>query len=505
MFKKLASSTISQILSKIVTSFLSLFLIATLTKFLPIEMYWAYNKIYNYLWFFAYFADLWLYTFAIREISQNKNIQEKIVWNIMTLRLFLWIFILLIAVLLWLFLPWYDTPLMIVSIWIVSLFTLFSLFNSTILSLMQANMKMEFTLFSSVFWKVLNLFFIFYIIYFLFPHLSQNNYEISFIFILISWFLGILATFFLNFFYALKISKIRFLFDFNFIKYIFIKSLPYWIALFLSIVYFKIDIVILSLIESPNLSNVSIALYSLPMKIVEVLMVFGLYFLNSLLPILSGYFKRKDDKKFIFTFKNSFYFMISFSSLLVVLWMVFQTHIVKILATDEYLNPTNHIYNSLDVFYIVWFVLIFYFISSLYSYVFLSIKKEKIILYTNIIITILNIILNIILIQKYSFIWAWIATLISQIFLFLFLFIYLKKEKYFFFDLIYFLKVFFIGLVYYFLFSFILLNFSFWVYFDLIFYGFIFFVLYLVTFYLINKNLFFFNNSTNGINQYTSS
>jgi hypothetical protein len=43
--------------------------------------------------------------------------------------------------------------------------------------------------------------------------------------------------------------------------------------LFLSVVYFKVDVVLLSLFEEKSISNTSIALYSLPMKIVEVLMV----------------------------------------------------------------------------------------------------------------------------------------------------------------------------------------------------------------------------------------
>jgi hypothetical protein len=39
------------------------------------------------------------------------------------------------------------------------------------------------------------------------------------------------------------------------------------------VVYFKIDIIFLSLLEPPREADISIALYSLPMKIIEVLMV----------------------------------------------------------------------------------------------------------------------------------------------------------------------------------------------------------------------------------------
>jgi len=38
-------------------------------------------------------------------------------------------------------------------------------------------------------------------------------------------------------------------------------------------VYFKVDVIILSVLEPISKSDLSIALYSLPMKIVEVVMV----------------------------------------------------------------------------------------------------------------------------------------------------------------------------------------------------------------------------------------
>jgi O-antigen/teichoic acid export membrane protein len=79
----------------------------------------------------------------------------------------------------------------------------------------------------------------------------------------------------MNYLYAKKICIIKFLYDWNYIKNIFKLSLPYGIALFLSVVYFKIDVILISLLESPEKADISIALYGLPMKIVEVLMVLG--------------------------------------------------------------------------------------------------------------------------------------------------------------------------------------------------------------------------------------
>ena len=89
MLQKIATNTLSQVLSKIATAFISIFLIGILTKYLSLEMYGIYNKVYNYLGIFAFLADLGLYTITIREITENKKDTVKIVGNVLSLRFIL--------------------------------------------------------------------------------------------------------------------------------------------------------------------------------------------------------------------------------------------------------------------------------------------------------------------------------------------------------------------------------------------------------------------------------
>lgn len=57
-------------------------------------------------------------------------------------------------------------------------------------------------------------------------------------------------------------------------------------ALFLGAIFFKIDVILLSIMEKHDPDTI-IALYSLPMKIIEVGMMYGTIFLNSFLPVLT--------------------------------------------------------------------------------------------------------------------------------------------------------------------------------------------------------------------------
>jgi len=56
-------------------------------------------------------------------------------------------------------------------------------------------------------------------------------------------------------------------------------------------------VILLSLLEDPAIADTSIALYALPMKIVEVGMMYGTIFLNSLLPVLTTAIEKKDTSK----------------------------------------------------------------------------------------------------------------------------------------------------------------------------------------------------------------
>ena len=480
MFKKIASNTIAQVLSKIMTAIISIFLLSILTNYLSVELFWIYSKVYNYLGIFAFLADLGLYTLMIREISKWDEKSEKIVWNVLTLRILLWIIIIFLALGIAYFLPWYNSNIELMAIWIIWFFTLISLINSTFLAYMQSQLKMEFSLFSVVLWKLVNLWIILLIIFVFFTKESialdyqwYNFFpnEASLLFILWAGLVWITVNTVLNYFYASRSCDIEMRFDLDYIKYIFKISLPYWIALFLSVVYFKVDIIIISLLEWDN-ADISIALYSLPMKIVEVLMVIWGFYLNSILPKLTQLFENKKSKKelqnlLILSFKILF----SFGILVFTFWAIFREHVIEIIANKDYLNPTNHLFSSSDVFLVVLGVLVFNAISLLFIYIFIWAKKQSILLKINIFITLFNIIWNIILIPKYSFIWAWIITLISQVLLFALSYYYSRKIIKFSFPKIFIAKNILLSAVSFLSLLYIISNYSLWLYLDIFIYG----------------------------------
>lgn len=78
--------------------------------------------------------------------------------------------------------------------------------------------------------------------------------------------------------------------DIVLMKALFIKTLPFGLALFLNAIFFKVDILLLTLLLPEQSAHIAVALYSVPMKIIEVAMMLAALFLNSLLPTLTGAF-----------------------------------------------------------------------------------------------------------------------------------------------------------------------------------------------------------------------
>lgn len=488
MLKKIASNTFAQILSKVWTAIISIFLISILTNYLTVELYWLYLKIYNYISIFVFLADLGLYTIAIREISANKQDTQKIVWNVLSIRVILAFIIFACAIGLAFFLPWYDSTLALWWITIICFFTLFQLINSSIMTLMQANMKIEFSLFSAIFSKLVNLLSIMFIVYVVFVK-QTTDFDYFEPFLWIIW-TSVLASFVncvLNYLYARRIEKFWFAFDWDYIKHILKISIPYWIALFLSVVYFKIDIILLSLLDPQW--DTSVALYSVPMRIVEVIMVLWWFYLNSVLPSLTQKFKNKDMNDFRQLLQMSFKFLFAGWLLIFFLWVLFRENMIELIANRQYLDTWDS-YNSADAFLVVFAVVLFHFISLVFIYTLIASHNQSKLLKINIVVTLFNIIWNIILIPQYWFMWAGCITLLSQIILMSLWYYYSRQVVDFIFPWKDMVKNISAGLLIFSLWLFLTQHFSLWIILDLLIYWGILFFLYVIFFYFNYRQLF---------------
>lgn len=91
--------------------------------------------------------------------------------------------------------------------------------------------------------------------------------------------------------------------------------------------------------------------------------------------------------------------------------------VIALLASREYIEHTKYVYTSLDAMQIVVFIFLFFFLSSLFTYLLIANSEQKKLLRINAIITVANLVGNLIFIPLYSFVGSAWVTLICQIIL----------------------------------------------------------------------------------------
>ncbi len=427
--KKIYTNTLAQIAGKIMTALISIFMIKILTNYLDVAGYGMYSKIYNYLSIFAVIADLGLYTITVRELSKhewNSAEQEKISANVLSLRTVSWICIIALSLSLAPFLSGYDSPMAMIGIGIASLFTLLGLMNSSLMSYLQATLRAEYSFVTNTSWKLLTFWMIILFASVLYPLHGGTSELMRYTLVMIAGLAGNILMLMLTYFYTKKFIRVRFEWDTSYIKKILRESLPYWVALFLGAVFFKVDTILLSVLESPEIADIAVALYALPMKLVEVGMMYGMIFLTSTLPIMTRQSHEKDVDGMQKTISQAFEVLFAFWLALSLFLSSFPKQILLLLSWEKYIETTVLGYSSPEALSIVAWIFLFYFLSSLLSFILIARGEQTKIIIINLIVALLNFVWNLIFIPDYTFIGASYVTLVSQILL-IFLSIYMLR------------------------------------------------------------------------------
>lgn len=428
--KKIYTNTIAQIAGKIITALISILLIKVLTGYLDVAGYGLYSKIYNYLSIFAVIADLGLYTITVRELTRyadDVKMIAKISGNILSLRTLSGILIIFLSLSIAPFLTGYNSTMALIGIAIVSLFTLAGLINSSLMSYLQATLHTEFSLVANTCGKMLTFGMILMFSVLLFPRSITPDTTV-FTVVMLAGLAGNIVMTGLTWWYANKWQRVRFAWDSEYIKHILRISLPYWLALFLWVIFFKVDIILLSILEPADIADTSIALYALPMKIVEVGMMYGTIFLNSLLPVLTTAIEKKDSEKVAKLTRHAFMLLFAGGIAASGFLALFAPWVIALISTPEFITQTVMGYGSVDALRIVGWIFLVYFVSSLYTYILIARWQQQRMMYINAGIAILNIVGNIVFIPMYSFVGSAWVTLVTQILLLILTYIAVKRK-----------------------------------------------------------------------------
>jgi len=397
--RKILGSTLSQLIGKFLVGLLSIIVIKLLTNYLSQEQYGDYNFIYDFLAVFGIMADLGLYTVAVREMSKDESSIPVLLGNILTIRTMVAILVMLLAIgggfLLPIISPEHAKDRVPIGIAIASITVLLALLNGTLTSVLQVRYRMAQSAIALVAGKIISIAYIAYIVVIALTRDPQTG----FYHVIGAGIIGNIAMLATTSWYTRRLTEIRYRFDWTLIRGVFIKALPYGLALILSTIYFRLNTILLFNLKGSQ----EVAFYSVGMRLVESLLIISLYFMNSVLPILTKSIESRDNRHGRII-QNAFEFLAIMGFGVVSGGCVLAYPIVAVISEPKYLSRISEgIYGSDIGLQILLFALMFSFINTLFSFILIAVNQQKKLLVINIGAIFINLVINMLIIPKYGF------------------------------------------------------------------------------------------------------
>ena len=390
IFKNTGWMTISQGITSI-CAFLWTILIA---RYLGVSDYGIVSFAISFTTLFSILMDIGISTYTTREISRDKNQLDKFVGNILPLKLILAIVLFFISEGV-LYLKGYDDLTIIVTLIFTIEMIIMSL-NGFFCGVFQSFEELKYQSIGTI----LNSGFL------LIGILLTMYFNLGVIFIAISYTLAYLIYLsYIVIIYLRKFGLPKFSFDLSFLKEIIIKSIPFGLTSFFYTIYFSIDIVMLTSL----VGNYPTGLYKSAYNIITVFTTFFTVYTATIFPVMSKFFVETKDMLRV-SYETSVKYLMIITLPISVGVFLYATPLINLIYSNQYALA------GIPMQILIWTVA-FLFVNGAGSLLLNSINRETNVTRIYIIAAIFNIVLNAILIPKYTYNGAAIATVISEIFI----------------------------------------------------------------------------------------
>ncbi|MCK5604719.1 flippase [Candidatus Pacearchaeota archaeon] len=427
--RKILENTFVQVLGKLITAGLSIVVLKIISGYLGTSGYGDYTTVYQFLAFFGIIADFGIYTITVKEMSRDESRIPVILGNVMGLRTFLAIIAMLLAVLTVFLIPRYSDTLIPLGVLIATLATIITLLNGTISSVLQVHLKMQYATIGLVIGKVASVLYMGWVAYYAFVgDLSTGFYHLLF-----AGVIGNLTMFLITAYYVRRYCKITYKFDFSYWKKIFITSLPFGVALILNTIYFRLDVILMTFLlpHSQTLpepttaclktlcSDTEIGLYGVAMRMLEMLVIIPVYFMNSVLPVMTRYIEEQ-SQKIRQLMQYSFDFLVATGLPILIGGYILSRPIIHFISDPEFLSGTVFEFGSDVAVRLLMFAMLFSFLNALFGFTLVVLNKQVRLMWINAGAVLFNLIGNFLVIPVWGFRGAAVTSVISEVIILIF-------------------------------------------------------------------------------------
>lgn len=389
--RKIAYNTLISAGARIIGLALSLVTLGFLTRYLGSSGFGQYSTVLAFLYIFVVLADFGLYSICVREISRPQADEKKIVSNAFTIRLVLGLSFFVLAPLVGLLFPYnLDIKMGI----LIGAFGFWMMSNHQVLmGVFQKYLKMGRAALAELAGRLVHLGLVVFFV----------QQQLGFLYLIGALVGGAVVNFVLVFLLTQKYVTIRLDFDFVFWKKLLKESLPLGMASILTMIYFKLDTVMLSLFKP----QADVGIYSLAYRILESLIFFSAMFVGLIMPLMSRY-AVLDKAKFKKITQKTLDILLIFVVPLVIVTFFLSDKIIVLISGQQFILSAG----VLNILIIATGVI---YLAVLFSNMIISIKQQKILVYLYGLGALINVVANLIFIPKYSYYGAAATTLFTEI------------------------------------------------------------------------------------------
>lgn len=410
---KVASNTIYQVIGKAISMSITMLAVIIITRVYGREGYGAFSLMQSWPALFFMIVDFGVNAIAARELSKDFSKAEKYIGNILLMRIVFSLLIVLLLNIALTFFPYSQDLKVGIRLGLLLLLTqaLFSTSNIVF----QARLRYDSSVISYSIGYLVILAFVL-----IFSYLNLDIMWVNF-----GYVIGGIVTFVFTLKFLNKMGVYpRLSYDKDLWKYLFSSALPLGIMFILSQISFKEDAIMLSALRLPSsygLNNTeSVAVYALPYKVFEVLLVVPTFFMNSVYPILVRHMESSKEK-LKDTFFKSLWFLVGSGLLVGLVSSIFAPFIIKFLGGLEFAQ-------SIPVMRILVLPIVLFYLTSPVSWLIVTLGYQKFLPWVYLVGASFNMIANFIFIPKYSFYAASIITVLSELIILILLIFTARKS-----------------------------------------------------------------------------
>jgi O-antigen/teichoic acid export membrane protein len=392
--RRIAKNTSLMLTSQIITYILGFFITLYTARYLGVGNFGILSLALSLTGIFVIFTDLGLGTLIVREVARDKSVADKYISNIALMKILLTIFTLGLTVLTVNILGYNDTVKNV--IYIITYSIMIGTFIGFLAAIFQANEKMF--------------------------QISISNILTS-VTMLISTFIGIYYGLNLNFFASIYLISNILIFIYIFSMYIRTFSLPqiqidltlwkptlkeawpFGITSISAMLYTYIDSIMLSVIQGTE----AVGVYSAAYRIMLVMLFIPNAVNLAIFPVMSQYYESSKDSLRI-VHERYFKYMILLGVPIGAGTTILASKIILLIFGQGFTQ-------SVIVLQILIWTIVLTFAGASFVQLLQSTNKQIVITKISGICVVINIVINLLLIPKYSYIGASFATLLTEIIL----------------------------------------------------------------------------------------